>query len=79
MRFMPHNPLKPCPFCGNQYAFAEYSYHDARWQHKFSGRVLCPECLASISTDDFYDTDKEALEAVIKRWNRRVSNGNVND
>ena len=57
--------LKSCPFCGSAAAFAE-----DRW----SAKVRCPVCTASIYVQKIYGKDKEhhEKETVIECWNRRT-------
>lgn len=56
--------LKPCPFCGGQ----------ARLFANDGIRVICTKCRASskVSVDsECYQTN--AVEGVIKAWNRRTN------
>lgn len=62
--------LKPCPFCGGE---AYYSFDGKYYWH-----VTCFDCGATVAlpyTDYYYSEKmKASRDAVIKKWNKRVSN-----
>jgi Lar family restriction alleviation protein len=67
--------LLPCPFCGGD-ADLDY-YHNQNDDGGGAGRVVCVECGASTSGDDFgwmtKETDKATSKAqAVTEWNTRT-------
>jgi Lar family restriction alleviation protein len=59
--------LKPCPFCGGNAVMEPMKVRKG-----FEAVIHCnDDCLASICTIT-YETEQEAVKAVIEAWNRRV-------
>lgn len=66
------NELKPCPFCGGKARI---------YASELGIRVMCTGCCCQTGTytdfDHFFWEDannKDALEIIVERWNRRVKN-----
>lgn len=59
--------LKPCPFCGGK----------ARLFVDGGVRVVCSKCYVGTMslTDNIVEYESNAVETVIKAWNRRADNG----
>ena len=63
--------LKPCPYCG----------HEARVYCRDGVRIKCPNCgcetpnLSDRPSERWESGKENALEIVIKKWNRRVKDG----
>ena len=66
--------LKPCPFCGskgnNIVIFTEE--RTDRTDCKFTSKITCLNCFASIHTHGFHWTYDDAQANVIQAWNRRI-------
>jgi len=66
-------PLKPCPFCGNQVKMNYYKEASANFMQR--GYICCDPCNISlfdwsdIRVSTRHDTDRE--EKAIKSWNNR--------
>ena len=77
--------LKPCPFCGAEVELEEIplwqgSRFDPRVYRGYHGcyeyKIRCKKCGAQPSypqNDTVYRSKNEAIENVIKVWNRRAS------
>lgn len=64
------NDLKPCPFCGGK----------AILFVRNGVSVVCTKCYArTISRLDTMEGYSNAVEGVIKAWNRRADNGTCAD
>jgi Lar family restriction alleviation protein len=67
--------LLPCPFCGGD---ADLDYYHNETHGGGAGRVVCVECGASTSGDDFgwmtKETDKATSKAqAVAAWNTRTA------
>ena len=61
--------LKPCPFCGGKAVLEPYKARKG-----YEANIQCNGgCLALMRTIT-YDTEEEAVEAVVNTWNRRADN-----
>lgn len=70
--------LKPCPFCGAEVELEKlplwnggHGYHDC-----YEFKIRCKKCGAQPTyprNDTVYRSENEAIENVIKVWNRRIS------
>lgn len=58
--------LKVCPYCGYIAALETMTVRKG-WE----ADIHCGDCLASIHTIT-YDTEQEAIDAVVSAWNRRT-------
>ncbi len=69
--------IKPCPFCGTEVELSK----NPLWQGShgyyncFEFEIVCPKCGCNVTynkNDTVYHTEKEAIQNVIKVWNKRV-------
>lgn len=69
--------LKPCPWCRkNDLLECEATEHgEEKRPHgcRWTAKVTCLRCSASINTHGFHWTEEEAKADAIEAWNRRVS------
>ena len=66
---MSKNELKPCPFCGG-----EAVLESCKVRKGYESFIQCNGgCLALMRTIT-YDTEEEAIENVIKAWEKRTNN-----
>ena len=66
---MANTELKPCPFCGGEAVLEPYKARKG-----YEANIQCNGgCLALMRTIT-YDTEEEAIENVVKAWNRRADN-----
>ena len=66
---MKENELKPCPFCGGEAVLEPYKARKG-----YEANIQCNGgCLALMRTIT-YDTEEEAVNNVVKAWNRRADN-----
>lgn len=64
---MKETELKPCPFCGGKAVIEPY-----RVRKGYEANIQCNGgCILHMGTIT-YDTEEEAVEAVITAWNRRA-------
>lgn len=68
--------LKPCPFCGADAEFETIPlWHGSRGYHGcYEFKIRCKKCGAQPNypqNDTVYRSTNEAIENVIKAWNRR--------
>ena len=68
--------LKPCPFCGSDVAITITPLWDGGhgYQGCFEYSVSCKNCGCRVSDstcDSVYLSEQEAIEKVVKAWNRR--------
>lgn len=70
------NKIKPCPFCGTKVGLSKIPL----WQGShgyincFEFKIICPECGCTLTyneNDTIYRTEEEAIQNVIKAWNKR--------
>lgn len=59
--------LRACPFCGGEAVLEENKVRKG-YEAAVSCNGLCLAHMFSIT----YDTEQEAVEAVVKAWNRRA-------
>ena len=75
MEYRPFS-LKPCPFCGSEVALTiNPLWHDGHgYQGCFEYSVSCKNCGCRVGgsiCDSVYFSEQEAIEKVVKAWNRR--------
>ena len=64
---MQEKELKPCPFCGGEAVLETFNTRKG-----YEATIQCNgRCILYMSTIT-YDTEKEAVENVVKAWNRRA-------
>lgn len=67
---MKETELKPCPFCGSK----NVSLEPYKARKGYEANIQCNgHCILYMSTIT-YDTEEEAVEAVVNAWNRRADN-----
>ena len=75
--------LKRCPFCGSKIEeiskiplwSGHHGYHD-----RYEFKIICKKCGANVKyekNDSVYRTEEEAINNVIKAWNRRSNPFNL--
>ena len=64
--------LKPCPFCGKSMLTIEFNDRSPNL-FPFSAHVLCLNCLASVGSHGFEQTQHEAELKARAAWNRRAA------
>ena len=66
---MKETELKPCPFCGGEAVLESYKARKG-----YEANIQCNGgCILYMSTIT-YDSEEEAVEAVVNAWNRRADN-----
>ena len=70
--------LKPCPFCGTEVELETIPlwHEDRGYQGCYEFRIRCKNCGAQpnyLQNDTVYRPANEAINNVIKIWNRRVN------
>ena len=66
---MKETELKPCPFCGGDAVLEPLNTRKG-----YEATIQCNgHCILYMSTIT-YDTEEEAVEAVVNAWNRRSDN-----
>ena len=73
--------LKPCPFCGNDVSLtiSPLWYDGHGYQGCFEYSVYCKNCgchVGGASSDNIYISEQEAIDKVVKAWNRRKEDEN---
>ena len=66
---MKETELKPCPFCGGEAVLESYKSRKG-----YEANIQCNGGCLSLMRTITYDTEGEAIEAVVNAWNRRVDN-----
>lgn len=59
--------LKPCPFCGGKAVLEPYKARKG-----YEATIQCNGGCLLYMTTITYDTEEEAVETVVKRWNTRT-------
>ena len=59
--------LKPCPFCGGEAVLERYKARKG-----YEATIQCNGGCLLYMTTITYDTEEEAIETVINRWNTRT-------
>jgi Lar family restriction alleviation protein len=68
--------LKPCPFCGSEPELRKHNSedYDFRWAD-----VHCSVCEATIHRSARSELGGDHVSAVVRRWNRRATDGLISD
>lgn len=74
--------IKPCPFCGTEVELSK----NPLWQgghgyyNCFEFKIVCSKCGCNVTynkNDTIYRSEEEAIQNVIKAWNKRNESNNT--
>ena len=75
--------LKPCPFCGNNVSLTITPLWNGGhgYQDCYEYSISCEKCGCTVggaTSDTVCHSESDAIDSVIKAWNRRAENGKRN-